>query len=583
MEIVFNNRFYELTRSYAIKNWQDSLIELITNSSDSYIKQGSESKDIEITLKNNREKLCIFDHGIGMTTKEAVFNLLNVGNSLNSDSDVRGYFNRGAKDVTALGDVSFICLKDGECSRVTIKHNLDVLSDIITDVKYISDIFGVYKTGVYVELSLLKVYRINETLDLPSISNMISSLFQLRSIMSSGYNITLIEGDKKENVKFVHKPSSLVDSIDYKVPGYTHITASYQLYMTEEILPDILNRRMQQHGVLIKSSRTDYDMTLFNEINNTHYAKYFYGFVVTEGISKMLKDYETLGPTDKNPQLILNPNRGGINVDHPFIKQLYSIPSLMFKTMVEAREMDSLSSNVKTNSHSLELNNLENIANSIIKRSVPNYFIHKERVTNLALAVKDIQNNYIITNKLHELDDIEVRDENIYNVPYTEIPIQKLYSKEPVIKDDSFIDVSYGDISNEQGFSSLDRVVYAEKTKECVVKLNFIEFSKEKDKMYNTVVGNNIIYIYINTLHPIIKGEFIFDDNGDLAKISNTKGSVILSDIISDSISWLYTEKKSGENDERDYTIKEGLLHCKDIYNNKKNELMIKLVDSFNT
>lgn len=591
MTLQFDNRYFELTRSYAVKNWQDAAIELITNACDSYIRQGlseGQTGDIKITLLNNRKTIAFLDYGIGMNTEEAKYNLLNVGTSTEDSSETRGYFNRGAKDVTAVGKVSYWCLKDGDWIKIVLHPNLsvDITEKADLPAQDITNIFGTETSGVYVELELLDPYKVDSQLLLSEVCTQFCNLFQLRSVLSDDrYVFTLTEGTETISIKYVHPTATQVDQLIYRVPGYEHIEAVYQLFMTNTEIPHIVDKRSQIRGILVRSVKTDYDITFFNSsIMANEYNGYFYGFLTTDGIATMLSDFEETGPTDANPQLILDPSRGSVNVDHPFIRQLYSVPQLRLKTAIEMREVDDFTArgNTVVEGENLVLDNLESVANTIVKTTLPNFFIHNEHVNKLALAFEDINKNYALSTLTPVDADVQLADTFEYTVPGVANEIQRLYSNEIPQEQAVLKDILYGELKEDDGtveLTSVDKYVFAKEGAETKVKIKFARFDSPKEQ-YKVFLGNYLITINVNLTNPLIASVFTEGNDGEIDGLETTQGKLILSDIVSDALSWLYIEETSKSNTEREYSLLDGILYGKKMHMDKRDNIKTKMLSS---
>ena len=243
--LKFDNRYFQLTRSFAVKNLDDALSELFSNSIDAYTRLENfseiESKmPVHIFLQNNRKSVCILDNGIGMYPEDAEYNLLTVGSSNTDSSQTRGVFNRGARDCTSIGTIRFDCLRGGRWCRIIIHPDMSaqVIKQDEISKEEIDQLFtfenNTYTHGVRVQLDLFDTYI--PTQSLSELATQISSLFQLRSIMSNTrYLFTLSEKSETLSLSYIFKKATLVDKLLFKVPGYENITALFQLFMTINI------------------------------------------------------------------------------------------------------------------------------------------------------------------------------------------------------------------------------------------------------------------------------------------------------------------------------------------------------------
>ena len=115
--ITATRRSISQNARHSIKDVFDAIIELVTNADDRYEileADGTDIKggriDIEIVRKKKQRQLQIRDRADGMTAEDMVKKLSVVGERVSGQETgkkVRGNFSRGAKDVAALGHVTF--------------------------------------------------------------------------------------------------------------------------------------------------------------------------------------------------------------------------------------------------------------------------------------------------------------------------------------------------------------------------------------------------------------------------------------------------------------------------------------------
>ena len=129
--LSIGSRAYKYIRMGAVKNVVDALIELITNSHDAYNKDSTLSKPHNIRIKpyytgrKYIEKVSLIDNAIGLTGDEMERNFLTVGN-YTSESGSRGFFSRGAKDISNIGNVTFQSIKNNKYSKVEINSIIGI-------------------------------------------------------------------------------------------------------------------------------------------------------------------------------------------------------------------------------------------------------------------------------------------------------------------------------------------------------------------------------------------------------------------------------------------------------------------------
>lgn len=116
IKIEITPRHYDFTRQFAVKDIFDALVELITNSDDSYgrlYKKKKRGKDggkilVEIDYRrgNKPSRIIIRDRAEGITLEQMITKLARIGDRTSEVGD-RGFMARGAKDCTSLGDLTF--------------------------------------------------------------------------------------------------------------------------------------------------------------------------------------------------------------------------------------------------------------------------------------------------------------------------------------------------------------------------------------------------------------------------------------------------------------------------------------------
>src|SRR6266498_3631440 len=111
---VIADRYYQFNRSRAIRDVFDALVEILTNSDDSYhrlyIKQkraedgGPILIEIQEQRKGSPSTIIIRDRAEGMTLDVMRKKLKTIGERTSEESD-RGFMARGLRDCTELGNI----------------------------------------------------------------------------------------------------------------------------------------------------------------------------------------------------------------------------------------------------------------------------------------------------------------------------------------------------------------------------------------------------------------------------------------------------------------------------------------------
>ena len=128
LELKYSTRYYQFNRQFAIRDVFDALVELITNSDDSYHrlyinkKRNDDGGPILIEICEQRKGVpslvIVHDKAEGMTMQEMIINFGDVG-TRRSESGDRGFMGRGTKDCTALGKM----IIESELDHIKIPRN----------------------------------------------------------------------------------------------------------------------------------------------------------------------------------------------------------------------------------------------------------------------------------------------------------------------------------------------------------------------------------------------------------------------------------------------------------------------------
>jgi len=326
--LLLNSRMYQYIRASAISNVNDALVELITNCVDAYSNIDNNPNKIIIKYSENNNYLEIIDQAIGMTGEKMKLCFLEVGTYVSNDSK-RGHFSRGAKDISALGDCTFIAIKDNKSSSCKILYDgrgamLNENIDVTDEIKNTTNIVD---NGLYVRIdfktAIFNDFKVDE----------FCYNYALRDILSNiKYEIKLINIDSSNEkvLKYNFPEGLLVIDAEYIVPRY-NVPSKFTLYLISDNKPINYSNNMtySENGILVSSNNTIYENTMLNNriITCNPNSKKIFGRIHCDYINTLLKDYENNGPSDKNPFPVIDPSRlQGLNYNHPFVKNLIRHP-----------------------------------------------------------------------------------------------------------------------------------------------------------------------------------------------------------------------------------------------------------------
>lgn len=365
--ITVSDRAYKYIRQFTIKSIDDALLELITNCYDAYKKKNSTNKIVIIDLIEN-DTIIVRDQAIGLTSDELRSCFLQIGNRT-SENDSRGFFSRGAKDITALGNLTFDTIKNSKYSQC--KLSTDVFGELtICDIELTEEILKKLcldknTNGLSVSIELLPNYR---SLDAERIYENICKNGMLRDIITDRTNKIIVRKYVDNNIIFekeIHyqyPDGELILDIEYNIPNYPLETAKFVVYKANKPINKPINESQLEFGFLIKDKTTVYEVsTIDSKYRWNPYMNYLYGYLETDAIRKYLLDYDTNGNSTNNPYPIIDPSRiSGVNKQHPLIISLYSIATVRIDSILR-----NLNSSVS--SKSIAIDDIEKLIDELSK------------------------------------------------------------------------------------------------------------------------------------------------------------------------------------------------------------------------
>ena len=391
--IQIHPRAYNLIKSATITSVAEGLVELITNSDDSYQAMdpapASFPIDIQVCYKSCEDTagcVTITDNAKGMDGEKMKRVLTVVGEKIAEDFQ-RGFFSRGAKDVSAIGKVTFesICMDLYSSLSLYPDSSFTVNADDLPVTPEIRDRLGIPMCGTRVTLF------VNHAIGLPSYDYFNSTfprILQLRSIFASPkHEVTLtltgheFNPDISKRIHYRFPEGSLLVDMVFEVPRYEGSSVHFQMFKGSFDESDpLLGKHYQEHGFLVTSGISIHDMLSFEkDFRNDPNLKYLFGSIHSDTINDLLHSFDISANHAKNPFLIINPDRtSGLNRRHPFVKGLlrFIIPkirevlSLMSLTTevetVDILDMSAFSSLAK----SLELSSSEILDGTTFKVAV---------------------------------------------------------------------------------------------------------------------------------------------------------------------------------------------------------------------
>lgn len=313
----------------------DAIVELVTNSDDSYKRleeRGTATKgDIKVYIQrvkgNKCKKLAVTDLAEGMDRDEVEKALTFAGatSGFEERRSVRGLFGRGLKEViTALGRAQIYTIKDNESCIANVwwdaKEGLmyELLESPYTPTKEEREEIGIIEgNGTVVRISVTSERIICPTLK--TLLPQVNKHYALRDINSTTNRKIKLEFESPQKGKL--KDFKIVS---YQAPEGTEIVAetinlpSYgddvelRIYESKEALESPYNNPQARAGLLIKTSGAILDNQLF-EYQSEEAGRFFFGEVICDGLAERLREGDWG---------VIAPDRTGINWRHQYCELL---------------------------------------------------------------------------------------------------------------------------------------------------------------------------------------------------------------------------------------------------------------------
>jgi hypothetical protein len=396
IDIKLTLRYFDFNRQYAITDVYDALVELITNSDDSYHRlynkqlRSEDGGPILVEICEQRKEMTsliiVYDKAEGMTLKTMFEKFGSVGDRGSGEGD-RGFMGRGAKDCTVLGKMTFESIKDEKYYKceLTTKPQFIPLEDGRSANEEIRKRLRIGRgNGTRVQLEVASQHKI------PHIETIVRDLpwhYALRDILSehspTKLRVKNLNKSKMEPESVVYRQpeGDLVCEEIFVVPGYPEAKAKLKIWKASSPFEDP-NDRFRRSGLLIKGERAIHECSLIHQgLEKDPYAKKYFGRLECDFIDHLLNEYDNRRknnsphPTE-NPSLLIDPNRrDGLRDDHPFTNVLFQLPSERLRQLIEKdKEQDKSTQREIANRETQQrLNKLAKAASKFLSQQVEDF------------------------------------------------------------------------------------------------------------------------------------------------------------------------------------------------------------------
>jgi hypothetical protein len=348
-----SDRYIKTSRREGVKNIFDAIVEILTNSGDSYYRIWRKNKSgttpygrilIEFNRSEKKPYLRVTDNAQGQDGNALENNFGNYRKRLSQKGD-RSFMGKGAKDCTSLGSIEVESILDNKYNRITVNQNLNYTLDKTKSASsQIRKRLKLKKNGTVFTL------HINEGESLPQVGSIQKSLpwhFGINKYIhesSEGSKVMFHSVNKDESFPLIYREPDSEIIFDDKISIESYPEAKAHLIIKKTKIPfEPSEKPFSKHGIIIQSDSGtgSYERTIFDESLREEPLIYnYFGYLKTDYISVLMEDFDEKTMNNKkldpsNPFLILDENRmNGLNKSHPFTQKLFKIPAAKFKQII---------------------------------------------------------------------------------------------------------------------------------------------------------------------------------------------------------------------------------------------------------
>jgi hypothetical protein len=540
--------FYFYARGFTITSYILALIELIFNSVDSYSRLIDDlTIERKINIQISKDTLIIQDYAEGMTAESVRNNFLMIGGEpIAGDNEVRGFFKRGAKDITNIGSITL-----RTTSRVT---NLTTLVIINQDLSFefleenADNSNGQHEIGSTVTVHMTPVFQVSLDTDahIQAIKQECNQHTSLRLILNDSRNdIYLKVADCPfERLQYQFPPDEkMVYRLTYEVPNYPGINATYTIYkVTPSVSTDTVTIAYPEYRNLVvdKTRNIVYATTSFKSYLESHdQLQYFYGVLDCPFITTLLHSWRYDSGDPQNPILIVDPSRiNGLSIDHPFITELYSIAALKFEILLQKSFLTSLNTTISEENILQLTENLSEIGTTVVQSNQDLMYWKSDINGNLLRVAGDVQTKYVLEESDFFLDVLGTEAQESENASAIQEYITHVKDLENSAFQPETTDV--GSLSPEHDDPNQHYVMAQSESKKFEIKL-----TKFNDKYRShLLMTSSKILLYVNKNNPYVMFMLgITNPDAEIIATSDTTKRFLM-DIMVETLSKLLTEAR---------------------------------------
>jgi hypothetical protein len=344
-------RWYKQTVFSTIRYLIDAIVELVTNSDDSYKRLEQEGKEVkgEIKIRVQRLKydkckeleVIDFAEGMDKDNLKKALTFASATSKFEEGKSVRGLFGRGLKEaIIALGKAGIYTIKDDKLCIANVWWDekqgpmYEILGIPYTPNREERKSIGIVEGNG----TLVKITVTNEKIKCPGYKTFLPQVinhYALRDINSTPNKEVILEFESPEKSGLKNRKTILYEipkgkkiiEEPIKIPDYED-NVEIKIYESDEELESPYNNPFARAGLLIKTSGAILDNQFF-KYQNEKAGCFFFGEVRWEGLAKRIIEGDWG---------VIIPDRTGINWRHQYCVALQREIEKILEPIIEKKK-----------------------------------------------------------------------------------------------------------------------------------------------------------------------------------------------------------------------------------------------------
>lgn len=346
--LEYGDRYFVHTAKNSIVGVVQILGEAISNADEAITRRASrdgklDRGEINVRYKPDTTELSITDNGDGMTASIMEYRLRNVGANPQTDAR-RAFFHRGIREVfLAMGGGEILSVgRDGDGKMVFSHAIFDpergmaiITRDrpITRDVRFDIGIPTGTGTRVVVPMARFADAKPREY-EFGAIESALRECVQVRAVMMDANRRVQLhyatEPVKRVRFEYPHA-LDLIPTTEIQVDGEP---ATLWACVAPKALPGGRSRQTRLYGILVRGERAAYEVCLGDKLRMHPAMQRVFGELQVNGIEELQRQADQEGSS----ALVYQPDRSGLNAEHPLVEAIYSALDETLLPLVSALE-----------------------------------------------------------------------------------------------------------------------------------------------------------------------------------------------------------------------------------------------------